>query len=89
MGLRARRPRPVAGNRRRGRLTVPDGPARRITGYDRDDEGHWVALLDCGHRQHLRHNPPWTNRPWVLTEDGRARHVGERLRCRRCLEVDC
>ena len=49
------------------------GPAlpRRITGYWRDDEGQWVAELECGHTQHLRHDPPWQSRPWVLTAEGR------------------
>ncbi|WP_372983133.1 DUF3565 domain-containing protein, partial [Marinobacter sediminum] len=21
--------------------------------------------MSCGHFQHVRHNPPWQNRPWV------------------------
>lgn len=57
-----------------------------ITGFAQDDEGHWVALLDCGHRQHLRHDPPLTNRPLVLTEDGRRSLVGATLECRTCDE---
>ncbi|MFB8831117.1 DUF3565 domain-containing protein [Azotobacter sp. CWF10] len=24
-----------------------------------------MAVLSCGHTQHLRHQPPWQNRPWV------------------------
>ena len=40
---------------------------RAITGFHQDDEGHWVADLVCGHTQHVRHNPPLSNRPWVLT----------------------
>ena len=33
----------------------------------------WVAELECGHTQHVRHDPPWTNRPWVsLSRDGTA-----------------
>ncbi len=31
---------------------------RRITGFAQDDVGDWVALLDCHHRQHVRHHPP-------------------------------
>ena len=38
-----------------------------------DEEGHWVAKLACGHGQHVRHNPPWQNRPWVMTEQGKVR----------------
>lgn len=40
---------------------------RRIIGFHQDEESHWVADLDCGHAQHLRHDPPWTLRPWVVT----------------------
>jgi len=57
---------------------------RAITGYRTDDEGHWVALLDCGHGQHVRHDPPLVERPWVLTADGRAARLGARLECVRC-----
>lgn len=57
---------------------------RRITGYRRDDAGDWVAQLDCGHGQHLRHRPPFFNRPWVETEEGRQSRLGARLDCLRC-----
>ena len=40
---------------------------RPITGFRRDDHGDWTALLSCGHAQHVRHTPPFTNRPWVTT----------------------
>ena len=61
-------------------------PARAITGYHQDDEGHWVAELECGHGQHVRHDPPWQQRPWTLTAEGRAERIGTRLGCMRCLE---
>lgn len=57
---------------------------RRIAGYHTDDEGHWVADLECGHTQHLRHIPPWQNRPWVTTPEGRDSHLGTILNCRKC-----
>ena len=57
---------------------------RAITGFTQDDEGHWVALLACGHRQHLRHDPPLTERPLVLTAAGRQSLVGQTLNCVRC-----
>jgi hypothetical protein len=57
---------------------------RRITGYHQDEEGHWVAELECGHQQHVRHNPPWTNRPWVITAEGRRAALGAPLDCRIC-----
>ena len=55
-----------------------------ITGYHLDDEGHWVAELACGHGQHVRHDPPWQRRPWVITVEGRAEHLGSELDCVRC-----
>jgi hypothetical protein len=30
-----------------------------IAGYHRDDDDHWVAELASGHREHVRHEPPW------------------------------
>ena len=63
-------------------------PPRAITGFHRDEEGHWVAELACGHGQHVRHEPPWQQRPWVVTEEGRAARLGTTLRCMRCLQPD-
>ncbi len=60
--------------------------ARRITGYHQDEEGHWVAELECGHGQHVRHDPPWQLRPWVITESGRREMLGVTLDCRKCDE---
>ncbi len=57
-----------------------------IIGFHLDEESHWVADLACGHGQHVRHNPPWTNRPWVVTETGRAAMLGHLLQCKRCDE---
>lgn len=57
---------------------------RPITGYTQDEERHWVALLGCGHRQHVRHNPPLVSRPWVLSPEGRDKHLGALLNCVRC-----
>ena len=59
-------------------------PARAIVGFIVDDEGHWVAMLSCGHGQHVRHDPPWQVRPWVITEEGRQRALGMELDCVRC-----
>ena len=55
-----------------------------IHGFHLDDDGDWVADLACGHTQHVRHKPPMQLRPWVLTESGRAAHVGQPLRCLAC-----
>ncbi|MDZ7737010.1 MAG: DUF3565 domain-containing protein [Gammaproteobacteria bacterium] len=57
---------------------------RSITGFHRDDENDWVAELDCGHGQHVRHRPPFFNRPWVVTESGRNEKLGLKLDCVRC-----
>lgn len=58
-----------------------------ITGYHKDDEGHWVAQLVCGHNQHVRHDPPWEVREWVTTKAGREQKVGNLLDCRKCDEL--
>ena len=55
-----------------------------IIGFHLDEQQDWVAELECGHNQHVRHDPPWTNRPWVMTADGRAQAVGRTLACRKC-----
>lgn len=57
---------------------------RAITGFHRDAERHWVAELECGHDQHVRHDPPWTLRPWVLEQETRRKMLGHRLRCGKC-----
>ncbi len=55
-----------------------------ITGYHVDDEEHWVAQLACGHNQHVRHDPPWMDHPWVVTQDGRGKLLGHELNCKKC-----
>ena len=59
---------------------------RRIVGYHQDDAHDWVAELECGHNQHVRHDPPWTNRPWVTTAEGRRSVLGRALPCKKCDE---
>jgi hypothetical protein len=59
---------------------------RQITGYHLDDEGHWVAQLSCGHNQHVRHDPPWEQRPWVLSPNGRDTMLGFELNCAKCVD---
>lgn len=63
---------------------LPAAIPSRIAGFHQDDEGHWVADLECGHGQHVRHDPPWQNRPWVTTPEGRAGFIGVELPCVRC-----
>lgn len=57
---------------------------RRIVAYRQDEERHWIAVLECGHGQHVRHDPPWINRPWATTEEGRRSKLGESLNCVLC-----
>ena len=59
---------------------------QKIVDFDKDDENHWRAILDCGHRQHVRHDPPMTVRPWVLSEEGRTSRLGFELDCKHCDE---
>jgi hypothetical protein len=60
---------------------------QKIVGFHQDEEQHWVADLECGHGQHVRHKPPLTNRPWVLTPEGRSTRLGEHLECKKCDEA--
>lgn len=57
-----------------------------IVGYHKDEEDHWVAELDCGHFQHVRHDPPWTERNWTTTTEGRQSKIGFQLNCVKCDE---
>ena len=59
---------------------------RKITGYHLDEYNDWVAELDCHHGQHVRHNPPFIDRPWVVTKEGRKSKLGEILNCKKCDE---
>jgi hypothetical protein len=60
---------------------------RKIIDFHQDDAGDWVADLECGHTQHVRHNPPWINRPWTTTAEGRAAALGKRLVCKLCSDL--
>lgn len=55
-----------------------------IVGFHQDEHHDWVARLACGHQQHVRHDPPWINRPWVVLPEGRAQALGQVLKCRKC-----
>jgi tellurite resistance-related uncharacterized protein len=56
----------------------------KFAGFHQDEHGDWVAELECGHTQHVRHRPPWELRPWVTTEEGRAQRLGQTLDCPPC-----
>ena len=57
---------------------------RAIIGFEQDAEGEWVARLDCGHTQHVRHRPPFQERPWVESPAGREAKLGSELDCLFC-----
>ncbi|MBF6568071.1 MAG: DUF3565 domain-containing protein [Candidatus Binataceae bacterium] len=59
---------------------------RKISGFHQDQHSDWVAELECGHGQHVRHQPPWQIRPWVTTAQGRHSRIGIELECRKCDE---
>lgn len=61
------------------------GIPRKIVDFHLDESLDWIADLECGHQQHVRHNPPWTNRHWVTTPQGRYAHLGYELPCLVCL----
>lgn len=57
---------------------------RHIVDFMQDEASHWMARLDCGHFQHVRHDPPLVSRKWVLSEEGRQAQMGATLECVRC-----
>ncbi|PUA46367.1 MULTISPECIES: DUF3565 domain-containing protein [Pseudomonas] len=57
-----------------------------IRGFHQDEDGHWVVELSCGHTQHLRHQPPWQSRAWVLDPQRRAEKIGQPFDCGWCAQ---
>lgn len=57
---------------------------RAITGFHQDDVGDWVAELECGHNQHVRHRPPFQVREWVMDDAERRARIGAPLDCPLC-----
>ena len=55
-----------------------------VNGFEQDEVGDWVMLLSCGHRQHVRHQPPFINRPWAVSEEGRRQHLDMVVTCTQC-----
>ncbi|MBP8184645.1 MAG: DUF3565 domain-containing protein [Pseudomonas sp.] len=65
-------------------LTCHATDSIRLLDFHQDAQGHWVASLSCGHTQHLRHQPPWQNRPWVLAAEQRQARLGKAFPCGWC-----
>jgi tellurite methyltransferase len=57
---------------------------RPIVAFHEDIRSEWVAELACGHRRHVRHDPILSERPWVLTSEGRQSRIGTDLDCVQC-----
>lgn len=55
-----------------------------MTGFLTDDLGEWVAVLECHHRQHVRHQPPFRPNAWVLDDTERAARIGSTRDCPLC-----
>ncbi|QVI86821.1 DUF3565 domain-containing protein [Pseudomonas viridiflava] len=58
-----------------------------VIDFWQDEEGHWVAMLSCGHTQHLRHQPPWQSRAWVLDPAKRQQKIGQGFHCGWCAKA--
>lgn len=54
---------------------------RAAVDFYQDAGGRWVARLDCGHRVHPRHEPPWVD---LFTEAGRQQALGMTAPCPEC-----
>jgi len=59
-----------------------------ITGFHQDEHEQWVADLSCGHSRHFRHDPPWQQREWVTSPQGRKTYIGFELDCKTCGSPD-
>jgi hypothetical protein len=57
-----------------------------VVDFRQDEEGHWIAMLSCGHTQHLRHQPPWQSRAWVNDPEQRRAMTGQSFRCGWCAQ---
>lgn len=57
---------------------------RTIDGFHQDDDGDWVAELSCLHMQHVRHQPPFRDLPWIETSSSRRSRVGSDVECPLC-----
>jgi len=64
----------------------PDRRKSTVTGFHLDEDGHWVAELSCGHTQHLRHQPPWQSRAWVMDPVLRQEKIGQPFACGWCAQ---
>ncbi len=73
-----------AGRKAGGASGAATGTVRVITGFHQDEEGDWVAELSCLHTRHMRHEPPFQSRPWVIEAAGRQARTGMKIGCAPC-----
>lgn len=59
---------------------------RRILEFEKDEDGDWRVLLDCGHKRHLRHDPPRETRPDLSEPRARESAIGQTIECGRCMQ---
>ena len=59
---------------------------RTILRFQRDEEQEWTAILDCGHKRHLRHDPPRESRPLLEDPQFREDSLGQKIDCGRCAQ---
>ncbi|MCA9777674.1 MAG: DUF3565 domain-containing protein [Candidatus Eremiobacteraeota bacterium] len=57
---------------------------RTILQFEQDEDGEWRVILDCGHKRHLRHEPPRESRPELSDPLARRAAVGKAIECGRC-----
>jgi tellurite methyltransferase len=57
---------------------------RAIVEFREDANSEWVVALSCGHRRHVRHDPPFRDRPWAVTPEGRQSQIGIEIDCGSC-----
>lgn len=55
-----------------------------IVSFHQDSDQQWLAKLKCSHVQQVRHQPPFINRPWVMSQEGRTAMLGCLLACKKC-----
>ena len=61
---------------------------RRILNLESESADSVIAVLDCGHRRHIRHRPPLEMHPWILDPAARAARIGQRIECGRCEQLE-
>ncbi|QMV64506.1 DUF3565 domain-containing protein [Pseudomonas berkeleyensis] len=62
----------------------PATATAHLLDFRQDEHGDWVAVLSCGHTQHVRHRPPWQNRDWILDPAQRQARLGCPFPCGWC-----